>query len=175
MTGIRRYWLVTTVFGLIVALLDGVVLLILGVSLPLVWIVLAFITNYIPNVGFVIGVVPPALLGLLSGGPRLMITVIVVYSVINFVIQSVIQPKYVGDAVDLSLTLTFLSLVFWAWVIGPLGALLAIPLTLMVKALLVDIDPASRWVGSLLSSGAPPDEPAAEPEVRGGDAEPLAP
>ena len=63
-TGIRRYWLVTTVFGLIVALLDGVVLLILGVSLPLVWIVLAFITNYIPNVGFVIGIIPPVLMAL---------------------------------------------------------------------------------------------------------------
>ena len=69
-----------------------------------------------------IGVVPPALLALLEGGPQLMIIVIVAYSVINFVIQSIIQPKFVSDAVNLSLTLTFLSLVFWAFVIGPLGA-----------------------------------------------------
>ena len=65
----------------------------------MLWGLLAFITNYIPNIGFVIGLVPPAILALLEGGPGLMLTVIVVYSVINVIIQSVIQPKFVGDAV----------------------------------------------------------------------------
>ena len=76
--------------------------------------------------------IPPALLALLEGGPGLMLAVIVAYSVINFIIQSVIQPKILADAVNLSLTLTFLSLVFWAFVIGPIGALLAVPLTLLM-------------------------------------------
>jgi hypothetical protein len=71
----------------------------------------------------------------------LMITVIIAYSVINFIIQSIIQPKVTADAVSLSLTLTFLSLVFWSFVIGPIGAVLAVPLTLLVKALLLDVDP----------------------------------
>ena len=70
-----------------------------------------------------------------------MVTVIVAYSVINFIIQSVIQPKVMADAVSLSLTLTFLSLVFWSFVIGPIGAILAIPMTLLTKALLLDVDP----------------------------------
>ena len=80
---------------------------------------MAFLTNYIPNIGFVIGLIPPAILGLLEGGPGMMFAVIAVYCALNIVIQSVIQPKVVGDAVGLSTTLTFISLVFWAWVLGP--------------------------------------------------------
>jgi AI-2 transport protein TqsA len=167
--GTRNYLVVSTVFGLIVAALDGIFLWIVGVPLAALWALLAFVTNYIPNIGFIIGLVPPALLALLEGGPGLMILVIVVYSLLNFVIQSVIQPKFVGDAVDISLTLTFLSLVFWSFVIGPLGAILAIPLTLLAKALLVDVDPSTRWISALFaggSAGVPPPgpEPSPEPE-----------
>ncbi|MEU7812124.1 AI-2E family transporter [Pseudonocardia sp. NPDC049154] len=159
--GSRSYLLVATVFGLIVAVVDAVFLWIVGVPLALLWGLLAFVTNYIPNIGFIIGLVPPALLGLLEGGPRLMLIVILAYSLINFVIQSLIQPKFVSDAVNLSLTFTFLSLVFWTFVIGPLGAVLAIPLTLLAKALLLDVDPRTRWMSALLSVGRldPPEEP----------------
>ncbi|GIE91229.1 AI-2E family transporter [Actinoplanes regularis] len=150
--GTRRYLVVCTVFGLIVAVFDTLLLWALGVPLPVLWGLLSFITNYIPNIGFVIGVIPPALLGLLQGGPELMLTVIALYCLVNFVIQSVIQPKVVGDAVGLSATVSFLALIFWAWVLGALGALLAIPLTLLAKGLLVDVDPNSRWVNALLSS-----------------------
>ncbi|MFE3445799.1 AI-2E family transporter [Nocardia sp. NPDC059180] len=152
--GTRQYLIVSTVFGLIVAVIDGGALWLMGVPLPVLWALLSFITNYIPNIGFVIGLIPPALLALLDSGPALMLWVIVVYCVINFVIQSIIQPKFVGDAVGLSVTVTFLSLVIWTWILGALGALLAIPLTLLVKALLLDIDPSSRWANVLISSGA---------------------
>ncbi|WP_446221707.1 AI-2E family transporter [Nocardia sp. IBHARD005] len=163
--GTRKYLLVSTVFGAIVAVIDGGALWLMGVPLPILWALLSFITNYIPNVGFVIGVIPPALLALLDSGPVLMLWVIVVYSVINFVIQSIIQPKFVGDAVGLGVTITFLSLVFWAWVLGALGALLAIPLTLLVKALLLDIDPTTRWADVLI--GAPMDKKAAPQQESG--------
>ena len=151
--GTRRYLVVASVFGLIVAVLDGIVLWLLGVPLAVLWGLLAFVTNYIPNIGFVLGLVPPALLALLEGGPDLMIIVIAAYSVINFVIQSVIQPKYVADAVELSLTVEFISLMFWTFVIGPLGAILAIPLTLLGKALLLEADPETRWMSALLTGG----------------------
>jgi AI-2 transport protein TqsA len=157
--GTRRYLLVSTVFGLIVATVDTLMLWALGVPLPLLWGLLSFITNYIPNVGFVIGLIPPALLGLLQGGPELMLTVILLYCVVNFIIQSVIQPKIVGDAVGVSATVSFLSLVFWAWVLGALGALLAIPLTLLTKGLLVDIDPSTQWLNKLLAGGPAPESP----------------
>jgi AI-2 transport protein TqsA len=152
--GTRRYLVVSTVFGLIVAVLDTIFLAFTPIPVPLLWGLLAFITNYIPNVGFVVGLVPPAILGLLEGGPGLMLLVIVVYSVLNFLIQSVIQPKFVGDAVGLSGTITLLSLVFWAWALGPIGALLAVPLTLLAKALLVDVDHESQWLRPLMAGGA---------------------
>ncbi|MGH3366839.1 MAG: AI-2E family transporter, partial [Nocardioidaceae bacterium] len=150
--GTRRYLWVSSVFGLIVAVLDTTALYLLDIPAPVLWGLLAFLTNYIPNIGFVIGLILPAVLGLLEGGPGLMLAVIAVYCVLNVVIQSGIQPKVVGDAVGLSTTLTFVSLVFWAWVIGPLGALLAIPLSLLTKALLIDADPATRWLVPLVSN-----------------------
>ncbi|GAA0974015.1 Putative transport protein YhhT [Nocardioides aquaticus] len=161
--GTRSYLGVSAVFGLIVAVIDTAMLWAIGVPGAFVWGVLAFVTNFIPNIGFVIGVVPPALIGLLEGGPSLMLWVVVLYSVVNLVIQSIIQPRYVGSAVGLSTTLTFLSLVFWAWVLGPLGALLAVPMSLLVRAVLVDADPEGHWKLPLIS-GQPSDQaPAATP------------
>ena len=71
---------------------------------------------------------------------------IVVYCVLNFIIQSVLQPKFVGDAVGLTTTMSFLSLIVWAYILGPIGAILAIPASLLVKAVLVDMDPDARWL-----------------------------
>ena len=154
--GTRTYLLVSTAFGLVVAVIDTALLWVLGVPGAVLWGILAFITNYIPNIGFLIGLVPPAVLALLEGGPGLMVAVVVAYSVINVIIQSVIQPKLVGDAVGLSTSVTFLSLVVWAWILGPVGAVLAIPLTLLAKALLVDVDPRARWIGGLIGDRSPP-------------------
>ncbi|MCL3777330.1 MULTISPECIES: AI-2E family transporter [unclassified Actinomyces] len=161
---VRSYWLVSTVFGLIVAVLDVVALGFLGVPMAMTWGVLAFITNYIPNIGFVIGVIPPALLALVDSGPWTALWVVVAYVVLNFVIQSLIQPKFTGDAVGLNTTTTFLSLMFWSSVIGALGTILAVPLTLFAKAVLIDSDPRSAWVGIFLSAG---DEPVDRPEAVG--------
>ena len=150
--GIRRYWIVSTAFGLIVAAMDWVALVILGVPLAGVWAVLAFITNYIPNIGFVLGLVPPALFALLIGGPSTALWVVVIYSVINLVMQSFIQPKFTGDAVGLTPTMTFLSLAFWSLVAGALGAILAVPLTLAFKALFIDTDPRMGWFSTFMVS-----------------------
>src|SRR3954453_12529238 len=154
-TGTRSYLVVTAVFGLIVGVLDGAALWSIGVPLPVLWGVLSFLTNFIPNVGFIIGLAPPALLALLTGGVSEMLVVIGVYCVLNLVIQSLIQPRFVGDSVGLAMTMTFVALIFFAWLLGPLGALLAIPLTLLIKALLVDVDPTARWVNALAGSLAP--------------------
>ena len=173
--GTRRYLIVSTVFGLVVAALDAVALVVLGIPLPILWGLLAFITNYVPNIGFVLGVVPPALLGLLEGGWQTMLAVIVVYTVLNFVVQSLIQPRFVGGAVGLSTTIAFLSLLFWAWLIGPVGAVLAVPLTLLAKALLVDADPRAGWAAALLGvqrPGRPPKRGAVRADVDGADGPP---
>ncbi|WP_199904913.1 AI-2E family transporter [Nocardioides sediminis] len=171
-SGTRTYLGVSAVFGLIVAVIDTVLLWAMGVPGAFVWGVLAFVTNFIPNIGFVIGLVPPAIIALLEGGPGLALAVVVVYCLVNVVIQSFIQPRYVGNAVGLSTTLTFLSLVFWTWVLGPLGALLAVPMSLLAKALLVEADPATRWMEPLVS-GHPDEHPDARPvEVQPGQAAP---
>lgn len=153
---VRSYWLVSTVFGLIVAVLDTMALWWLNVPMALTWGVVSFITNYIPNIGFVIGVIPPALLAIVDSGPWTALWVIVIYSLLNFVIQSVIQPKFTGDAVGLNTTVTFVSLLFWSQVIGALGAILAVPLTLFAKAILIDTDRRAAWVGLFLSAGDSP-------------------
>jgi len=154
-----KYLLVATVFGLIVAVLDTGALMLLSVPLPLMWGLLAFITNYIPNIGFIVGLVPPALLGLLDSGGGTMVAVIAVYCVLNFVIQSLIQPRFAGQAAGLSITLTMLSLLVWTWVLGPLGAILAIPLSAFARALLLDADDSTHWASALL--GAAPRRPRA--------------
>ena len=163
---VRLYWIVTTVFGLLVAILDVVALLIIGVPMALTWGVLAFVTNYIPNVGFILGLVPPTLIALLDGGVGAAVAVIVVYTVINVVVQTLIQPRFTGDAVGITGTVAFVSLIFWAYLLGALGALLAVPATLLVKSLLIDNSPAGRWLGALVNSapkGADKTKPGISP------------
>lgn len=150
--GVRMYWVTSATFGLIVATFTYVGLWFIGVPLALVWAVLSFVTNFIPNVGFIIGLIPAALMGLLERGLFGFVAVIVLYSVLNFVIQSVIQPKITGDAVGVTASVSFLSLLVWSFILGPLGALLAIPATLFVKALLVDADPKLRWLNAFIAS-----------------------
>lgn len=150
--GVRSYWIVTTVFGLIVAVLDAVALQIVGVPGVLIWGLLSFLTNYIPNIGFVVGLVPPALVALVSLGWKQAVAVIIIYCVLNFVLQTIIQPRFTGDAVGVTPTVSFISLLVWGAVLGPLGTLLALPMTLLVKALIIDADPRVRWVNALIAS-----------------------
>ncbi|SDN82322.1 AI-2E family transporter [Geodermatophilus sp. DSM 45219] len=148
--GTRSYLWVSTVFGAVVAVGDTVALAVIGIPLPVVWGLLSFVTNYVPNIGFVLGLVPPAILALLDGGWTDFWVVVAVYALLNFVVQTLIQPRFVGDSVGLSMTVTFVALLFWGWVLGALGALLAIPLTLLLKALLVDVDPRGHWLDAML-------------------------
>jgi AI-2 transport protein TqsA len=151
--GSRQYLAVATIFGAIVATCDVIALWILDIRYAWLWGLLAFITNFIPNIGFVIGLVPPTIIALLDQDVATAIAVVVIYSVLNFVIQTIIQPRVVGVQVGLSATLSFLSLIVWATILGASGAFLAIPLSLLIKSLLVDVDPEHDWVAPLLSSG----------------------
>lgn len=157
--GSRQYLAVATIFGLIVAVCDVIALWILDIRYAWLWGLLAFITNYIPNVGFIIGLVPPTIIALLDQDVVTAVIVVIVYSVLNFVIQTIIQPRVIGSTVGLSATLSFLSLIIWATILGAAGAFLAIPLSLLVKSLLVDVDPEHDWVAPLLTSGEPKSKP----------------
>ncbi|WP_340296082.1 AI-2E family transporter, partial [Aquipuribacter hungaricus] len=156
--GVRQYLVVTAVFGFVVAALDVVLLMVLGVPLPLLWGLLAFLASFVPVIGLVVGLVPPVVIGLLDGGPATGLYVLIGYLVINNTIDNVVKPKFVGDAVGLSITVSFLSLVVWGFVLGPLGALLAIPASLLARALLVDRDPRRGWVGIMVGDEPPQGE-----------------
>ncbi|AXJ10956.1 AI-2E family transporter [Arthrobacter sp. PM3] len=143
--GVRRYMVATTVLGIAQGLFNWLVLVILHVPGALLWGLLSFICSFIPNIGYFIAIVPPLFFGFLTGGWPTVVAIIVIYGGINSVIQSIIQPKYVGNAVSLSETLTFASVLFWAVLLGPIGAVLAVPLTLFVRTILLDADPSISW------------------------------
>jgi predicted PurR-regulated permease PerM len=157
----QRYLVMTALFGAIVGVLDASALWLIGVPLPLTWGLFSFITNFIPNIGFLIGIIPPALLALLDSGWQSMVLVIIVYSVLNVTIQTFIQPRYVGNTVGLSAEMTFLSLIVWAFLLGPLGALLAVPMTLLLRAFFVDADERAAWAAPLIDAQV--DYPDPEP------------
>lgn len=168
-SGIRRYYIVNASFGAIVAIIDGLALWAMNVPGAVVWAVLAFVTNFIPNIGFILGVIPPAILAFFVGDWPLLLGVLIVYSVVNVVLQVLVQPKFVSDAVDLSLTLSFFSVVFWTFVIGPLGAILSIPLTLLTRTLVLEGNPDAlllRWVSGDHSAVPPEPEPEPQPTRR---------
>lgn len=144
-SNVRRYMVVTTVLGVVQGTLNAVFLYLIHVPAALLWGLLAFLCSFIPNIGYFFALIPPLVFGFLVGGWPTVIWIIVVYGLINAVVQSIIQPRVVGHAVSLSQTITFFSVLFWAVVIGPIGAILAIPLTLLAKAVLIDSDPAARW------------------------------
>lgn len=149
-SSVRRYLSMTTLFGAIIAFLDGVALVALGVPSPLLWVALAFITNFVPNVGFIVGLVPPVLIALLSEGWQTALLLLAIYIVVTIAVQSFVQPLLVSRSVGLGQTVSFLSLILWAIVLGPIGAILATPMTLFARAVLVDSDPEARWVRPLL-------------------------
>lgn len=148
----RRFLAATGVFAVIVGVLDTIFLLLIDVPMAPLWGLLAAACNFIPYVGFVIGLIPPALLVLLDGNWQLMIVVIVVYIVLNSVVTTILPAKIVGDLVGLSMTITMISVVVWSWILGPIGSVLAVPLSLMAKAILVDADPKARWLAGFLNS-----------------------
>ncbi len=144
-SGVRRYMVVTTILGAAQGLVNWAALALLGIPGAALWGMLSFLCSFIPNIGYFIAIIPPLVFALLTGGWPMVIAVLIVYGVINGIIQSVIQPRVVGGAVSLSQSITFFSVLFWALLIGPIGAILAIPLSLLVRAMLIDSNPAAWW------------------------------
>ena len=141
----RQYIALTGLAGLIQAAFNFVILLVAGVDAPLTWTVLFFFLNFIPGVGFLIALVPPALLALLEHGSGRALIVIVGWWFVNLIGDNVIKPRFFVKGLDISLTNIVFAVVFWSWVLGPAGAILAVPLALSLKriAQFVPAAPAS--------------------------------
>ncbi|WP_104103387.1 AI-2E family transporter [Arthrobacter sp. 08Y14] len=162
-TASNRYFLVNSIFGLIVAVIDGLALWVLGVPGPFVWAVLAFVTNYIPNIGFVLGVVPPVVLAVAVGGWELGLLVLAIYCIVNVTLQVLVQPRFVGESVQLSVTLTFASVVLWTTLLGAVGSLLAVPLTLFARFLIIGGDPGARFAQWISGDDGPEEQGPSQP------------
>ena len=159
---LRRFLVVRAQLGLFAAVLVFVLLLALGVPLPALWALLVFAASFIPNVGTIIALVPPTILALLDSGAGAAIAVVVGFTLINFAQDYLLQPRMMGLELNLSPLVIFVSIIVWAWILGPTGALLAVPLTVAVVALL-EAFPESRPIALLLRDHAELDPGLAEP------------
>ena len=147
---IWRYVIITNNLGMMVAAINTIALLLLGVDFALLWGVLSWLFSFIPVVGFVIALIPPTLMALLQYGWLKAALVVGVYFIINFSIDNILKPKIIGDDLDIAPVLVFVSVAFWSMVLGPLGGILSIPATLAVKELVLEADPASQWIAQLM-------------------------
>jgi AI-2 transport protein TqsA len=156
---VKRYLAIKTLISLATGLAAGLLVGLLGIDFPILWGLLAFLLNYIPSVGSILAAVPPVILALIQHGPGKALAVVVGYLVINAVFGNLIEPRVAGRGVGLSPLVVFLSLVFWGWVLGPVGMLLSVPLTASIKIILESSE-STKWAAVFLGT-TPKDQPAA--------------
>ncbi|EAR10165.1 AI-2E family transporter [Reinekea blandensis] len=147
---VQRYLLVKSLISLATGILVAILLIFLGVDYPILWGTFAFLMNFIPNVGSLLAAIPPMILaGLQLGLPGFLITT-GGFVAINMIIGNLIEPRLMGKTLDISPLIVFLSLVIWGWILGPIGMLLSIPLTVVIKIAL-EVYPGTRWIAELIS------------------------
>ncbi len=146
---IKRYMMIKSLTSLLTGILVAVWLWILGVDYPLLWGVLALLFNYVPNIGSLIAAIPAILLALVQLGSGAALWTAVGYLVINNLVGTLIEPRFMGRGLGLSTLVVFLSLVFWGWVLGIIGMFLSVPLTMTLKIALDSRD-NTRWIAVLL-------------------------
>lgn len=149
---ISVYLLIKTWLGAMAAIGQTLLLLLLGVDFALLWGVLSFLFNYVPNIGYVIALVPPLVLALLQYGLGKAVIVFVGYALINNFFDMVLGPRYLGKGLDLSTLVTFLAVIFWAWIFGAIGAFMALPLTVMLKKLVLESYTDSQLLARLMAA-----------------------
>jgi AI-2 transport protein TqsA len=159
---IRGYIGVRAVLGVVAAALQYALLKVVGVEYALLWAVVSFIFSFIPNIGFTLSVIPPALMALVLLGWKSALVVVVGYVIVNNVIDNGIGPRFVGQQMKMSALLSFLSVIFWAWVLGPTGAILSVPLTVFVREFAFGRHTAlaSTMPAASGANAAPPPPPA---------------
>ncbi len=149
--GVNRYLGIKTLTSLGTGLAITLWLVVQGVDFPIMWGVFAFLFNYIPNIGSIIAAVPAVLLALVQLGPVPAAFAGLGFLIVNTVVGSVVEPRIMGQGTGLSALVVFLSLAFWGWVLGPVGMLLSVPLTMAAKIVLGSRD-STRWMSVLLGS-----------------------
>jgi len=146
---VKQYMAIKTWISLGTGILAVIWLMVMGVSYAMLWGMLAFFLNYIPNIGSIIAAIPAVILALVQFGIVKAAIVGMGYLVINTLMGSFIEPRFMGKELGLSTLVVFMSLLFWGWVLGPVGMLLSVPLTMMAKIAL-DNREETRWIAILL-------------------------
>lgn len=151
---IQRYLMVKTLISLATGLAIGLSLWALQIDFPLLWALLAFVLNFIPNLGSILAALPTVLLTVVQHGIGRAIVVGIIYLIVNMSLGNALEPYFMGRRLGLSTLVVFLSMVFWGWILGPLGMLLSVPLTMIVKIMLENTSDL-RWLAVLLDANPP--------------------
>ena len=147
---IKQYMMIKTSTSLITGVMVTLLLLVVGVDYPVLWGLLAFLFNFVPNIGSIIAAIPAILLALIQLGTGAALWSAIGYLIINTLVGNVVEPRFMGKGLGLSPLVVFISLVFWGWVLGPVGMFLSVPLTITFKIVL-DSSEETRGVAALLS------------------------
>jgi AI-2 transport protein TqsA len=137
---VRRYMTILTGVNFAVGMGNTILLLILGVDYALLWGILAWFMGYIPSIGFIIALIPPLIIAWAQNGWTTALIVLVGYILINGSIQNFVQPKIMGQGLRISPVVVFVSLFVWAYLLGGIGAILAVPMTLLVLTILENFE-----------------------------------
>ncbi len=146
---VKRYMAIKTSTSLLTGAVVALWLWAVGVDYPLLWGVLAFFLNFVPNIGSILAAIPALLLALIQLGTGGALWTLIGYLLVNNVVGNVIEPRFMGRGLGLSTLVVFLSLLFWGWVLGPVGMFLSVPLTMLIKIAL-DSNEQTRWIAILL-------------------------
>ena len=150
---VRRYLSIKTFTSGLTGLMIYVFVTILGIDYAVIFGLIAFLLNFVPNVGSVIASVPAILLALVNDGFELAVICAIGYVLVNCIISYVVEPRFMGRGLGLSVLVVFISLIFWAWVLGPVGMFLSAPLTMILKIILQGGED-TRWIAILMGSGS---------------------
>jgi len=164
---LRKYFLITTLVGLVAGTLDTILFLILGIPFAPLWGMLAFLLSFVPTIGFWLAAIPPSLLALLEYGPGTALICFVGIVLINGFADNVVKPKYMGEGLNLAPFMITFSIVFWVVILGPFGAILAVPMTMVFKELVLEFDERNAWIARLMGKGGDksPAKDADEPQA----------
>ncbi len=179
-TNVNRYLAIKTAVSLTTGVTVTAWVAIIGLDFPLLWGLLAFLLNYVPNIGSIIAAVPAVLLAVIQLGFGSAGLVAAGYAGLNILMGNVVEPRFMGRGLGLSTLVVFLSLVFWGWVFGPVGMLLSVPLTMTVKIALESSE-ETRWIAILLGSeggvreGGSEEKEAAGEQSSGRSERPMSP
>jgi len=149
---IKHYILLKAATSAATGIIIAIILEIFGIHYAILWGLIAFALNFIPNIGSIIAAVPAIIMAIVQYNFTVAFFVMLSYLVVNIIIGSIIEPRILGRGLGLSTLVVFLSLIFWGWLLGPIGMLLSVPLTIMIKIAL-DTQPNTKWIATLLSSG----------------------